>query len=138
MSENNTPKSKLKSYILYLIVGLIITAAAAFARGFSFSLSWQEMAAPLSDGTFVAAVILIGFGLLTLVSSAGFFDIMRYGAHRLKQLIPFAAAADETRGSYYDYKQKREEKRGRPLWGMILVGAFYFLLSLLFLTNYSG
>ena len=68
-------KEGLKSYLFLLVIGLALAAAVAYSN--------RDMGYPithlLSDGFFVAGVLLGGSGVIGFASSKGTFDMMGYG-----------------------------------------------------------
>lgn len=117
----------------------VVTAAcavlAARLRGLDSSNSFALNARYLSDGCFVVGLIAVGLGALVWISTTGFFDMMAYGMQSLLVLFSSLKSPKE-HPSFYDYKQSREAKRGKPRFGLLLTGAAYILASLLFLALY--
>ena len=94
----------------------------------------QRIMAALSDGFFITGVLLASVGLLTWISSTGFFDMLFYGFRGLLSLVPFKAPRKPK--PFYDYKMERAEKRKKPLNSMLMVGAAYLLLAVIFTVLY--
>ena len=72
-------KTKWLQYGVTTLVGLAVAIPLAFSRGFAFDGDTVVNAAVLSDGCFVAAVLLCGVGILAWTATTGFFDIFSYG-----------------------------------------------------------
>ena len=116
--------------------GALISIAAAFARGFAAGQPGYLAARYFSDGFFVAGLILSGLGGLIWISSTGFFDMLSYGFHSL--LVLFSGLKKpETHESFYDYKTRRDERRGKPQFFILIVGLGFLALSLTCLALYS-
>lgn len=127
-------KSSIRVFITAL-AGLVIALWAAISRGLRPGLPLPLLCRYGSDGCFVTAIILCGIGTLTLISSTGFFDIFSYGIGTLWGHISSIWKGYE-HVHFYDYKAMREEKRGKGLTFMLLVGLVYLALSALLLFLY--
>ena len=122
-------------YVSALFVGLVIAVPVAFAQGFSLGQASYLSARYLSDGFFVAGMLLGGIGALVWISSTGFFDIFSYGFHSI--LVLFSSLKNpKDHEKYYDYKTMREEKRGQPSYFLLIVGVFFLLLAIICLVLY--
>lgn len=87
----------------------------------------------LCDGFFVTAVLLMGFGFLTAVNAAGFFNIFGYSA----EVFICAFAAESRRGKRYrDFNEYGKSKNGkrRAKWHFVTVGGVYLVFALVFLA----
>ncbi len=134
MKEKKTP---LLSYAIQAALALIIAFLGARASGFTPEAEPAWICRYLSDGFFVAAVMLTGMGLLIWVSATGFFDMLRYGFSSL--LVLFTPLKDpRDHKHFYEWKCEREAKRaGKPVtWSTLFVGLGCLALSLLFLALY--
>ena len=132
---DETTRHKWITYLLNGIVALVIGLSIALGRGLSASQSFSENCRDLSDGFFVAGGMMISVGLLTLISTTGFFDIFSYGVKTLvSHFIPRKDADENLK--YYDYKMARAENRKKPLRASLHVGLMCIALSLLFLAGY--
>ena len=80
-------KTKWLQYGVTTLVGLAVAIPLAFSRGFAFGGDTVVNAAALSDGCFVAAVLLCGVGILAWTATTGFFDIFSYGFKSLLVLF---------------------------------------------------
>ena len=89
----------------------------------------------LSDGLFVAGVLLTGFGMMVWISTTGFFDMFSYAGHSL--LVLFSSLRNpKEHESFYDYKMKKEEKRGQAKPYILIVGVGFILAALVCLFLY--
>ncbi len=128
--KRSIPSVSGKAWAVSLLSGAAVAMLTALYRA---ATAYQEeenrLINSLCDGAFVAAVLLIGIGLLIWVGSFGTFDTLTYAAHSLKhQLLPFGSRR-ETRPDYYHYKLAKEEKR-RPVPVHLLgSGALYLFLA---------
>lgn len=115
--------------------GLAIAVMVALFRGFAFDLPGYLKAWYLSDGFFVAGVMLTGVGILVWVSTKGFFDMFSYAIHSIPVLFT-AIKRPEEHTHYYDFKETREANRKKPLYFLMIVGAGFLLLSAICLGMY--
>lgn len=95
-----------KSLPACLVIGAVITAAVCalnVGRGYGWSRS-------VCDGLFVAAVMLLGMGVIKAVNNRGVFDVAGYGLHTAVELaIP--ALRREEKEDIYQYRKRKESER---------------------------
>ena len=126
---------KALSHTVHALAELALAFAVARLRGLDFSKGAQLNARYLSDGFFVVGLLATGLGLLIWVSTTGFFDILGYGVKSLLVLFT-SLKKPKDHLSFYDYKQIRNENRGKPRHALLLSGAACILLSLACLAVY--
>ena len=123
------------AFIAEILIALAAALGIAKSQGWNPTGAFLPNARWLSDGFFVVGVVYTGIGILIWISTTGFFDIMGYGLHSLWVLFtPFKRPQEHE--SYYDYKQVRDSKRGKPRYRLLAEGVVCILLSLLFLWLY--
>ena len=110
------------------IIGAAITAAILI-----FLRIWESPGIGrtfhiLTDSFFVAAVILLGIGFLRVIKSTGFFNIFGYS----KELF-LSSVFTKRKKSAADFYEYQKNFKGRADWHMVIVGAFFLLVSLVFL-----
>ena len=107
----------------------------AFARGLSSGAGIARNAASLSDGFFVAGLLMACFGVLMLIATTDFFDIFAYG---FRNLVAIFAPMAKTRQAmkYYEFKESRAERRGKKRFFVLVTGLAYLLLALACLWVY--
>lgn len=127
--------SRFGQYAVTAFVALVIAIPVAHAQGFAFGQEMYRNAGCLSDGFFIAGALLTSVGILTWISTTGFFDLLAYAIHSIPVLFS-AIKKPEENESYYDYKMMREENRGKPLYFLVIVGVVCLLLSVIFLWVY--
>ena len=127
----------LIQYGAALGVGLCISALTAWHQGFAWAQPLALNARYLSDGCFVAAVLLVGTGALAWISCTGFFDIFSYAVKSLLVLFTSLRKPQE-QVSFYEFKLLKEEKRGTVPRFILYVGLLFLGLSVLFLWIYYG
>lgn len=126
---------KLIPYAMTALIGLAIAVPIALYRGLGATAIAAINASCLSDGFFVAGLLLTGFGALIWISTTGFFDIFSYAGRSLLVLFSPLRKPKELE-HFYDYKLKKDEKRGQAKPHMLLVGVAYILLSFVCLFLY--
>lgn len=131
----NRASGRFSQYAVTTLVGLAIAIPVALGQGFAFGQAAYRNAGCLSDGFFIAGTLLTSVGVLAWISTTGFFDLFAYAIHSIPVLFS-AIKKPEEHESYYDYKMMREEKRGKPLYFLVIVGAACLLLSAVFLGFY--
>lgn len=89
----------------------------------------------LCDGTFVAAVMLLGIGGIKGIRNKGAFDVMGFGVKStVETFLPFLQ-----RGEKEDpiaYRERKEAER-KPAGGMLIAGIVYFVVSVIVLVFYQ-
>ncbi len=128
----NRTIGRFSQYAAAIFAGLAIAIPVALAQGFAFGQAAYRNAGCLSDGFFIAGVLLTSVGILSWISTTGFFDLFAYAFHSLPVLFTALKKPEELE-SYYDYKAMREEKREKPLYFLVIVGVACLLLSVIFL-----
>lgn len=132
MKQNN---KKWIGTVVTLIVALAIALPLAVYRGFAWENTLALNCRYLSDGFFVAGMMLAGLGTLMWISTTGFFDMLSYGVHSLTVLFS-TLKKPQDHETFYDYKTMRDAKRGKPRFGILFVGLGCILVSLLCLALY--
>lgn len=128
-------RKKLLKYMVTAVVALAIALPVAVQRGLEWPQEAYLSARYLSDGFFVAGLIIGGIGLLVWISTTGFFDMFSYGFHSL--LVLFSSLRKpKDHEHFYDYKVARDAKRGKPKYYLVIVGAVCVVLSLACLALY--
>ncbi len=128
---------KLARYIWTALVGAVIAFPIALYRGFSFANAARLNAWYLSDGFFVAGIMVGGVGALLWIATTGFFDMLSYGFSSLLVLFTPLRKPEEHRG-FYEYKARRDERRGKVPYFVLQTGIGYCLLSAICYALYSG
>ena len=119
--------------------GWLICAAAALAICaavvlYESSYADWSLTRMISDGFFVAGVILAGLGALVWVASFGGFTALGYGWYLLVRKLSPSRAKFGERISYLEYVQQHGKKNRTPacIWGTGLIciaaaGVFLYL-----------
>ena len=105
----------LRSYLLPLAAGALLTALALWLRGGLLPLFW-------ADSLETAGGILVLLGLLGLAARLGAFDTLGYAFSTFRSRRRYR--------DLFDYSTAKKESRSRASWGFmpwITVGAALFL-----------
>lgn len=107
-------------------------AAAVCALNVSRDYGWSRS---VCDGFFVAAVMLLGLGIIRAVCNRGAFDVAGYGLHMAIELV-LPALRREEKEDIHQYRERKAAERKSPA-GLILSGAVYLVLSMAALAVYE-
>lgn len=122
---------KRKGILLSFAVGAVL-AAAVCALNVSRDYGWSRS---VCDGLFVAAVMLLGVGIIRAVYNRGAFDVAGYGLRKAAELaIP--ALKREEKEDIQQYRERKNAGRKSPA-GLLLAGTVYLVLSLAALAVYE-
>ncbi len=86
----------------------------------------------LADAFGGPGIIMILLPVLFWISTDGFFDGITYALSRFGQMITFRGALKQEK--YYDYKQRKAQKRMSGFWFILFVGLGFVLVSGVFLV----
>ena len=133
-------RRKLLKAVLRYGITVFIGAAIALTLAWTRQGEVRQIAQPgvnqtlwcLSDGCFVAGLMLTGVGVLVWVSSTGFFDIFSYAMRSLLVLFT-PLRSPEKHERFIDYKTRRAEKRRPAQWFLLIVGVVYLALAAVFM-----
>lgn len=123
---------KRKKLLINLITGFLV-AVIVIAFGWDAE---KSICHQLCDGTFVAAVILLGIGGLKFARNGGTFDIVVFGiGSAVRMMFPWLLK-ERKDADYAAYIARKKETRqsAKP---ELLAGAVYLALALIFLVIYS-
>lgn len=122
----------MKAVIADLALGLLVIALVWFVN------AEQEytLVHRLCDGCYVAAVVLLGSGGLAFCRNKGALDIFGYGAHSLITMFNPGNRLARPKEDYYEYCKRKAEER-KPFGHMLIAGAVYLVLALVFVAIYS-
>ena len=125
MTENR------RTLALNVLLGFIIAAAVvAIEYGYGYTILRL-----LSDGFFVATVMLLGMGGLAAARNAGMFDIMGYSVRSLiGVVIPGSRIGDpHDRETLLEYKERKAENRKSPKY-MLQAGLIHGFIMVVVLA----
>lgn len=122
---------KGKQLLTCLAAGAAL-AAGVCALNVSRDYGWSRS---VCDGLFVAAVILLGLGVIRAVYNRGAFDVAGYGL-RMAVELALPILRREEKEDLHQYRRRKEAERKSPA-GLLLAGAVFFVLSLAALAVYE-
>jgi hypothetical protein len=130
-------KSTLIKYLVCLCVAISMTFVVLLIQGLftTKGLLAKDVMKIFHNAFFTSGAFLMLFSGLLYVAGEGAFLGVGYAMGRaVKALLPFLGRADET------YAEYRERKTGKKKSGsklcILLVGAGFFLISMIFLIVY--
>ncbi len=125
---------KTKAIIVDMVLGAAVAAGVIRLNWAVDGTLWQK----LSDGFFVAAVLLLGMGGIRWVNNTGSFDAMGYSIKTTVQtflpMLQVGRLADHEE-DFLSYKERKAESR-KDASDLLMVGAFYLVLSVAALVLY--
>ena len=124
--------SQLKKYLItFGIMAVISVAILAFLGFFGPGQSIYAKYSSLADAFTVPGAVALLFGLLIWVSTKGIFDPLAFGIKlALSAFTPFKRG--ERFEKYYDYKARKDEKRVSGYGFLVICGAIYLLIGVVF------
>lgn len=127
----------MKKYIKYLIttlIGLIFIVIVILAKGIFSQQNAKDVMHILTDATFASGALIFCFGILVVASNGGTFDMLSYGM--ISFISMFKKDVNKRKyKTFYDYRQTKQASP-KPYLYLIIVGAGYILISLIFLLLY--
>ena len=129
----------LKYSITALVGGGMALGVAFYCNenyGFFRTKSVRQIYAMLSDCFLIPSVLLIGIGLMAIISDEGFFDLFGFAFSNITFL--FSRHKEErARETYYEYHERRKARReGKAKWHLVLVGLVFLIPCLIFMFIY--
>lgn len=143
MAAKKTTKQKkarpvlgsFRQYLCTIGIGLVTSLGIALLQGLSLEHSAYMNARFISDGCFVTGMVLLGAGALSWIGGSGFFDIFGYGFRSLPMLFSPIRSPKQF-PTFYDYKQTKAQRRGGPLFFLLISGAVFLLAATVCLSMY--
>lgn len=128
-------KDGFKTYLILLAVGIALALSVSYNN--------RDMGYPvtqrLSDGFFVAGVLLGGSGVIGFAGTKGTFDMMGYGIKvAANTAFSWMIPQDSDFGkkeSFMEYRERKDSNRKKP-GPMLLAGATLLVLAVLFYIAY--
>lgn len=119
-------------YLKAFLIGAIMVAVLYFWRSTGGS---RSTAFYLIDSTFITGVVLAGFGAITIINKAGFYDIAQFGLRQVMSGRAFGITRKESKlpKDLYEFK-KRQRYRRLARWHWFFAGAFYIIISFIIIV----
>ena len=124
----------MKRYLPATLLGLILCLGLALSQGLFKGQSPRESFRILSDGFFLAGVVVGGFGLMAWISGMGQFTGLRYAMHLAWGMLRPGIHRAKTL-NYQEFREQHPEK-GVEARYLLIPGAVFMLLAALFLLLY--
>ena len=125
---------KALPYIITAVVGIIIFVIIICTKKIWNADETYVTMQIMSDACFVPGVLLGGIGLIIFASNGGAFDMLAYAVIRFFDLFK-RDPRNKKYKDFYEYREaKKEKKRGMAF--MLIVGAVFILLAVIFLIVY--
>lgn len=119
-------------YVWAAVVGALIVLLVSWGQGLFQGPQPQEAYHILCDGFFIASVLLIGVGLMCLISNEGIFDVLSYGVINIFRLFSPSNKFFSERESFYDFRMRRKDKKVGFAF-LVIVGGGYLLAAFIFM-----
>ena len=117
-----------------LIIGFVIMAGVSWYRGLFKATGFGEVVGVLSDGAFVAAVVIGGLACLKAVRNEGVFDGLMFTVRNLFSLH-WPSMFGQYRKDFAAYRDAKKEKRTSAKES-IFVGGLYLAAAVLCIALY--
>jgi len=138
-AETRTPEEKrrdfVKRFLITLGVGLVCSVLLMLLLGAFSKETRYETYSALCDSFFVAGILTVGVGLLTLSANSGTFTLLGYSVSLWGKLLRKDLSAESR--SYYDYR-KRKLAIKRPYLHYVLSGCVLILIAAVFYVLYNS
>ena len=127
--------SKLKKYLITIVVGLLIVGYVAYTQGILTHEEPKMIFHTLSNSFFIPGVLIAGMGGLIFVANEGAFDGLTFA---MKSFFSIFKRDKKNRfTSYYDYKVSKGD-RNRGFGFMLITGLVFLAISGIMLGIYSN
>jgi len=122
---------KLRNFINTALSGLLMCLVLLALHGVLNSPDIIQTFRILCDAFFTVGILFAGFGLLSAISTTGFFDIFSYSKDWLISVF-LPSAGKNLAKDFSAYKQSKA--RNPAKWHIGIAGACFFVLSMVFLV----
>ena len=126
---------KIKKYLTQIctfIFGLFTVGLITAYRGGLKAKTVTEFMFALTDGFFIVGILLTCFGLLTVVSAGGAFDMLLYSINVLGSLFSKEKRKDKDFYAYTERK-KEERKEKKSVSFLLCIGGIFLFIALILL-----
>ena len=122
-------KKKYIKYIIVSILGALISISIFSSRNLLNASNPKDITFILSDGFLFPGVLILGVGLLIMVSNGGIFDIFTYSFKKMRVTKLYGKNRPSSFKSFYEYRMSKEKA---PFGFLVIVGGIFFGLSVIF------
>lgn len=127
--------SYVKKYISTFLMLGAATCIILLLRQYSPEDSLAVKYLNIADAFTIPGVIILMVGVLIWIHSMGNFDMILYGFSRAKH--SFIPSANYTHETFYDYKQRKSEKRIKGYSFLFVCGGVYMIPAIVFNVLYA-
>ena len=127
--------------VVGLIAGFVISIFAAWFESGHYAMNAKNWMRVISDGCFTAAVLLMGFGLLSFIATLGGFDHIFYLCRLMvEKIVPSKTKFDEriTYLAYVDMRRKKNKDKSKGTGNTLFAGFVYLVLALIFMIIFES
>ena len=125
----------LRRLIITAVIGLLVAFSIMWSRGLFTAPNRLERCRIMSDGFFVAGIMLASVGFLIFVSQKGAFDAIRFSVGSFFSFLRNKETRDRYI-SYAEYKAKLAEKETLSCSFLILPGALLLVAAFICTMTY--
>lgn len=119
-------------YASAAVIGAMIAAVVFWSEGLFSGRDCQTAYRIICDGCFISSVLLIGVGLMCMISNEGIFDVLSYGVINMFRIFHPSNKVFSERESFYDYRMRRHDKKVGFAF-MLIVGCVYLAAAFVFM-----
>ena len=129
---SNRAKGNLVKYGLSTGAALLMIGYYCSSRNLMLE-SVMERWRILCDAFTIPGLTLIMVGFLVMIANEGFFDMLSYAASKAVGMFLPGRGFSEKDEKYYDYVQRKKEKRATGFGFLFVVGGVCMALAMIFL-----
>lgn len=130
-------KKTVIKYSVTALIGAVIVVAVGFLNSLYKSETATQVLSRLSDGFFIAGVVIAGIGGLILSYNEGIIDGLTYGMHSLFGFRSLKRDSTPKKENFYEYRKRKHAKKV-SVKHLFLVGLAYILIGvILFVVYYT-
>lgn len=129
-------KKYLRTILAFLFGALVALSVCALKNVFAMN-EPARILRTLCDAFFLPAILLLGGGLMVMVSNNGIFDTLSYASRTVFNLLIPGPGRGRNPESFVDYRHRKHQKQGS--YGFLLVaGGVYLLLASICLALFNS
>lgn len=127
-------KSKIIRYAITVLIGVVMAVSVSFIKSLYWLNDTVEIVKVLSDCFSLPGLVLVLFALLVVCSNGGTFDMLTFGVKKVVLLLK-RNLSERDRESFYEYRKRRQENK-RSFAYIMIVGAVYLAIGIIFIAIY--
>ena len=126
----------LTKYVAAFAVMGIMTLLVLIGRETLEKETAADVIKDLADAFTVSSLISLSVGALLFVSTRGFFDMISYSLGEIKGLLIPLYRRKHRDESFFDYRNRKNGERISEYGFIIITGAIYLVIGLIFTVFY--